>query len=81
MSYGIENGQVYRAADGVSGSVKVIDCETYADVDDVVVENEHGIQYRIDAFKLAMVRYYLVNQANIERAKEIKDFLNQLRSS
>ncbi len=62
MKYGIANGQVYTAADGVSGSIKVIDCETYNDVDDVIVERPDGTRYRIDAFKLVMVRYRLVTE-------------------
>lgn len=58
--YGIQNGQIYRACDGRSGSYEVIDCETYANVDDVVVRSlETNETRRIDSFKLAMVRYYL----------------------
>lgn len=56
--YGISVGQTYLAASGSGGHVKVVDVETYADCDDVVVND--GIKdYRIDCFKLAVVRYYL----------------------
>lgn len=58
--YGIENGQMYTAADGSGLTVQVIDADTYAYCDDVVVRNHQGNEYRIDAFKLAMVRYSLV---------------------
>lgn len=50
-------GDVYTAADGSSGEVIVIDVDTYAEVEDAVVENREGRQYRIDWFKLMMVRY------------------------
>jgi hypothetical protein len=50
-------GDIYTAADGSSGEVRVIDVDTYADVEDAVVENREGRQYRIDWFKLMMVRY------------------------
>jgi len=59
--YGIKNGQTYMAADGTNHGYKVIDSATYADVDDVVVADlKTGAQRRIDAFKLAMVRYSLM---------------------
>jgi hypothetical protein len=58
--YGIENGQRYVPADGTEGCLIVVDTETYADCDDVVVlDTKSGEHRRIDAFKLAMVRYTL----------------------
>ena len=64
MSYGVKVGQLYKAADGVSGTYLVVDTDTYADVDDVVVFSvERETHRRIDAFKLARVRYYLVENA------------------
>ncbi len=59
MNYGIQHGQIYKSADGTGLTLKVIDCETYADVYDVVVERPDGYRYRIDSFKLARVRYIL----------------------
>lgn len=61
MKYGIEKGQRYQ---GVTPGniVEVIDVETYAFCDDVVVKNAEGDEYRIDAFKLAMVRYSLIKE-------------------
>lgn len=61
--YGIRVGQVYRAADGISLSrLTVVDVDTYRGCDDVVVLDElSGVERRIDAFKLAMVRYQLVS--------------------
>ena len=60
--YGIQVGQVYAAADGISKSrLTVVDVDTYRGCDDVVVRDElSGVERRIDAFKLAMVRYKLV---------------------
>lgn len=57
--YGIEVGQRYKAADGSGGIVQVIDTESYKKQGDVVVRNYRGEEYRIDCFKLAVVRYYL----------------------
>jgi nucleoside-triphosphatase THEP1 len=58
--YGIEVGQVYVPADGSKNRLTVRDVETYSDCDDVVVFDEiQGIERRIDAFKLAKVRYSL----------------------
>ena len=55
--YGIEVGQVYVRADGSKGRMTVLDVESFADRDDVVVLDEvHGVVRRIDAFKLARVR-------------------------
>jgi hypothetical protein len=62
--YGIAVGQVYVAADGSKNRLTVRDVETYADCDDVVVFDEaQGIERRIDAFKLAKVRYSLLSTA------------------
>lgn len=59
--YGIAVGQVYAQADDSGSTVTVIDVETYADCDDVVVfYAPEDRSYRIDCFKLAMVRYYLL---------------------
>lgn len=59
--YGIEVGQVYVPADGSKNRLTVRDVETYADCDDVVVFDEvQGVERRIDAFKLAKVRYSLL---------------------
>lgn len=61
MTYGIKNGQTYTAADGSDHRLMVVDCQTYADCDDVVVRDiATNREFRIDAFKLAMVRYMLV---------------------
>ena len=57
MKYGIEEGQRYIRADGARGVLTVIDTKTFAHCDDVVVTDESGDERRIDAFKLAMVRY------------------------
>lgn len=59
--YGIEVGQNYEPADGSTNLLTVIDVETYADCGDVVVfDHASDQERRIDAFKLAMVRYSLV---------------------
>ena len=66
-SYGIAKGQIYLAADGSKAGHVVIDAITFADVDDVVVMpfdvNGYYKERRIDSFKLAKVRYYLVDKA------------------
>lgn len=62
MKYGIKNGQIYQSSSG--GHVQVIDCETFASCDDAVIRDEAGEERRIDAFKLAMVRYSLVAEDN-----------------
>lgn len=60
--YGISVGQVYVPADGSQNRLIVKDVETYADRDDVVVFDEgQNVERRIDAYKLAMVRYGLVD--------------------
>ena len=59
--YGIEVGQLYESADGTKNLVRVTDVTTFEDCDDIVVlPLSGGDAYRIDAFKLAMVRYNLV---------------------
>ena len=61
QKYGIEDGQEYMAADGSPTTLTVLDVDTYADSSDVIVLNHtNGLEQRIDAFKLAMVRYVLV---------------------
>lgn len=68
MKYNIKPGQIYIAADGMRCGHYVTDVETYSSCDDVVTTpfNEYGWgipNNRIDAFKLAMVRYCLVEEA------------------
>lgn len=63
----IKNGQYYIAADGSKSGCYVIDCESFKHCNDVVVKRftASGIDEktsRIDAFKLTMVRYYLVSK-------------------
>jgi len=63
--YGIAVGQVYVRADAPKGQYKgrlfVRDVETFAEEEDVVVFDEDAkTERRIDAFKLAKVRYSLV---------------------
>jgi len=62
--YGIAVGQLYASADGHGQGkpiLKVVDVETYAECGDIIVLNlRFNDQWRIDCFKLAMVRYYLV---------------------
>ena len=53
----IRAGDVYRAADGSGGTVRVVDVDTYAACQDVIIEDEEGCWRRIDWFKLMMVRY------------------------
>ena len=61
--YGIAVNQRYTPADGSSGTLLVLDVETHAHCDDIVVRNTTTDQeYRIDAFKLAMCRYRLVSE-------------------
>lgn len=67
MKYDVEVGQVYLAADGSKCGHLVTDVTTYADCDDVVTTSFTPAGFgtpgnRIDAFKLAVVRYYLVPQ-------------------
>lgn len=65
--YGIEPGQVYVPADGSIHYLTVHDVESYADCADVVVLDRcAGAGRRIDAFKLARVRYVLVHPSNDE---------------
>lgn len=62
--YGIREGQTYTAADGSNSKLTVVDVTTYADCDDVVVyDSIKKAERRIDAFKLAMVRYRLYSEA------------------
>jgi hypothetical protein len=68
MKYGIQVGQIYVAADGSKCGHVVTDTTTFADCDDVVTTpfTASGFKNdgnRIDAFKLAMVRYYVVDDA------------------
>jgi hypothetical protein len=66
MRYGIEVGQIYTAADGSKCGHLVTDVTTFAHCDDVVTtpftpDGFKGNGNRIDAFKLAMVRYSLTD--------------------
>lgn len=68
MKYGIEVGQIYIAADGSKCGHLVTDTTTFTSCDDVVTnpftpDGFKGDGNRIDAFKLAMVRYSLVDKA------------------
>lgn len=64
-SYGISDGQIYLAADGALSGHVVVDAHQFADVNDVIVRpfdrNGFYTERRIDAFKLAQVRYYLAD--------------------
>ncbi len=64
VKYEISVGQIYAQADDPRQrpALTVLDVLTYADVDDVVVMNISGVTYRIDCFKLAKVRYNLLNK-------------------
>ena len=67
MKYGIEVGQIYVAADGSKVGHVVTDTTTFAHCDDVVttpfaVDSMGKDGNRIDAFKLARVRYCLVGE-------------------
>ena len=60
--YVIALGQHYAYADGSKGHVVVVDVKTYALCDDVVIYDPlRDSTKRIDCFKLAMVRYYLLH--------------------
>lgn len=70
--YGIEPGQVYARADGAPGRVIVRDVTTFAEVDDVVIYDEaQDEERRIDAYKLAKVRYYLVDFTSGDERSEL----------
>lgn len=65
MRYGIEVGQIYVAADCSRDGHIVTDVTTFVQCDDVVTTPFSSTAmgapaYRIDSFKLAMVRYQLV---------------------
>jgi hypothetical protein len=53
----IRVGDVYRPADGSGGKVRVVDVDTYAECQDVIIEDEDGNWRRMDWFKLMRVRY------------------------
>lgn len=64
--YGIKEGQLFLAADGSKGGCVVTDALTYAECGDVIVQHfsasgMYEDPRRIAAFKLAMVRYRLVD--------------------
>lgn len=64
MKYGIEVGQIYVAADGSKSGHIVVDTTTHEDIYEVVTTPFDRFSKKspekIDAFKLAMVRYKLV---------------------
>lgn len=77
--YGVEHGQVYVAADNGKYGHLVVDAVTYAHCDDVVVQpftakGFDGEPRRIDTFKLARVRYSLVDTLP-EWAAHLQDVL------
>lgn len=66
-NYDIKVGQIYHSADGSDHSVEVTDITSFVDCDDVVVQDTIGgltllETRRIDAFKLAKVRYGLCGE-------------------
>ena len=64
--YGVRNGQVYIPADGSVRRLLVLDCDTYASCGDVVVRDmATNAELRMDAFKLAMVRYTLASEQHL----------------
>ncbi len=74
----VENGQVYWSADGGRNGVVVLDAELYRYCEDVVVKGftSKGFTndpYRIDAWKLAHCRYYLVETLPDWAPKELKN--------
>lgn len=80
--YGIEVGQVYVPADGSHNCLVVRDVETYADCDDVVVFDERRQEERrIDAYKLARVRYYLTDFKAGEDKLELMRALREGRAT
>jgi len=80
--YGIEVGQVYVPADGSHNCLVVRDVHTYADRDDVVVFDEHRQEERrIDAYKLARVRYYLADFKAGEGKLELMRALREGRAT
>jgi hypothetical protein len=63
--YKIKVGQIYKPVDGSYNRLTVEDVTTYADCGDVVVfDTLLTYNRRIDAFKLAMVRYTLAEDEN-----------------
>lgn len=63
--YGIKVGQIYTPADGRNGKLIVKDVDTFSKCADVVVYDTIAKkERRIDAFKLAMVRYKLASSAD-----------------
>jgi len=71
--YNIAPGQVYVPADGSRNRLIVRDVLTYADAGDVVVYDEkQNCERRIDAFKLAMVRYVL-DDCDVDAEGDVAD--------
>ena len=69
--YGIKVGQIYTPADGSNGALIVKDIDMFSKCDDVVVYDTIAKkERRIDAFKLAMVRYTLDESADAIRKGE-----------
>lgn len=67
IKYGISVGQIYARADDPRQrpTLTVTDVLNYANCGDVVVVDISGCTYRIDCFKLAKVRYNLINKGNM----------------
>lgn len=68
LHYGVKAGQIYLAADGGAYGHLVVDDKTFIECDDVLVQpftadGPYGEPHRIDTFKLAQVRYYLMDAA------------------
>lgn len=83
-NYGIKKGQIYIAADGSHFGHLVLDDTTFIDCADVVVlpfneAGQYGEHQRIDTFKLAQVRYKLVERVPAWLAPLMPE-LNALKS-
>lgn len=46
-------GDIWHAADGAGGWCTIVDIDTYADVEDIVIEYADGSQHRMDWFKMS----------------------------
>jgi len=58
--YGIKVGQKWTSADGAGHVIEIVDVTTHADVNDAIVRRIDGFEYRLDFWKLAKVRYELL---------------------
>lgn len=74
--YGIRPGQVYEPADGSKRRIIVRDVQTYAHLDDVIaVDEKLGTEILIDAYKLAKVRYCLVDTSTPDERQALRQAL------